>query len=479
MSSRHRLTEQQALAFIPAASDFDQLDADWLLKSVLVAFLNPSFTLYRRELYRYLAAATALHAYRHAPFWRERLHPYRDMIEGGQPFELDQLPLLNRTDVEKAGASIFVPGQGHFPSYTSGTTSGKSLMLLHSSQAREVLRKALSGFYGRAARARGQAQPGFLLKLAFQALGNEPPGRGGVLPVISKLNAGMEKALDLLDHSAAASAEMRIHTISGNPFDIVDLSLCAMARFGDRFAALRESVRELHTTGTYVSRHLRGWLEDTWRADLIDAISFSELPVFANSCLHCGHHHFHPFCTVEVVDSAGRPLAEGRGRLALTALYPTVSSTHLMRYEVGDYVERREVRCVNGLEGYRFLGRYKGSVKLRPDQSEADFLGICEVIDLLDDLPDINRPVLKHNVGYDEPLRDFKHWPLFELKNEGSGPLVLSVELKYPQHAFPARRDEVEALIRRRFAERLPWFAGADDARRLAIEFRNPRRFVI
>lgn len=289
----------------------------------------------------------------------------------------------------------------------------------------------------------------------------------------------MNKAIDRLRHNIADPASStRIAFISGHPFDVVDLTMEAMRQFGSDFDAVRAPVTQIQTTGTYVSPHLRDWIENAWQAPLTDTLSFSEAPVHASSCPDCGLYHFHPFCYAEAVDAKGRSIEQGRGRLLLTAYYPTAITTPIIRYDIGDFVERVQNGCPRGPMGYRFLGRVKDSVEIRPDQGSEWFLGASEIVDILDDLPDVNRPIPINNVGFNDFVRDQKHWPLYELTN-GSDGLKLYVQLRFPTRAFPSRVDELERLIRSRLQKTAPWLHVARHPEEFRIVFREPERRVI
>ena len=470
-----RISEQSALDFIPQSLNWRALDTEWVAKAVLISALNPSFTDYRKRLYSYLLGSTAQHAFEFSPFYAHHLEACRSMLVNDEPFVCEALPILTRAMMERSLADIPIQADDLYPSYTSGTTTGRSLMLLHADSGRQCMREILRSFKAVSPRTE-RKERGYILKLAFQAYGHKADV--DVLPVISKLNAGMEKAMDLLNPDSQNPGDVRISVVSGGPYDLVDLTLVAQDRFGASFERAAEHIKELHTTGTYVSTHLKSWLENAWQAQLYDTLSFSEMPIHATSCKHCGTYHFHPVCHVEILDSRGQPLDSGRGRLVLTPVYPTVQATHLIRYEVGDYLEKIRVDCRAGFHGYKFLGRYHGSVNLSPDQSEEEFLGIAEVIDLLDDLPDVARPRLRHNIGYPGKLRDSKHWPLFEIRNS-DGKLSLHIQLVYVPAAFPERTNELQALLRQRIARRLPWIMNIHDSRRVAIEFLPPKEVVM
>jgi hypothetical protein len=113
-----------------------------------------------------------------------------------------------------------------------------------------------------------------------------------------------------------------------------------------------------------------------------------------------------------------------------------------------------------------------------PDQGTESFLGAAEIVDILDDLPDVNRPVPINNVGFHDFVRDQKHWPLYELKNDGQR-LFLFVQLKYPTKAFPSRVNELRANLISRLAARAPWLHVIHDPERFQIIFREPERRII
>lgn len=472
-----KLAEQDALALIPAKFDVLNMDVDTFYKAVLVKLLNPGFHAYRERLERYLVGVTARFALQNSPFFARFYGDAATALQTVDDFRVERLPVLTRQDLVTAGDSLFASNELDLPSFSSGTTTGRSLSLIHSGRARENVRELFRRL--RARRRGGDAAPaqGFALKLAMLATGNDSESRQ--YTVFSKIVHGMNKAMDRLQHNATQpSASTRVAFISGHPFDVVDLTMAALRRFGDEFDAVRAPVQQIQTTGTYVSPHLRAWIENAWQAQLIDTLSFSEAPVFASSCPDCGLYHFHPFCHAEAVDATGAPLQQGRGRLLLTAYYPTAITTPIIRYDIGDYVERVPVECQRDPVGYRFLGRVKDSIGILPTQGSEDFLGASEIVDILDDLPDVNRPVPINNVGFSDFVRDQKHWPLYELTND-AGELKLYVQLRFPTRAFPERVNELEQLIRARLSAKAPWLHAAKDPARLQIVFREPERRII
>jgi hypothetical protein len=200
----------------------------------------------------------------------------------------------------------------------------------------------------------------------------------------------------------------------------------------------------IDTIGVYgwLSPRWRRWLEEIWGARIIEVFSMSELRSVARECKSGGHFHFDELPIVtEVLDPiSGLHTFEGQGELVVTTLFPFAQQQPLLRYATGDLVEI--IPCtLDPRLGFRWSGRLMHAAP----RTEMTYAGERRFMDLLDELPDVERSpddfetlglIPKGTVG----------WPCFWLERSTTD-LALHAVLRYQPEFFTARANEIERAL--------------------------------
>jgi hypothetical protein len=193
----------------------------------------------------------------------------------------------------------------------------------------------------------------------------------------------------LLESHDDQDVDPRCSVLSGLERCLRAFTVDTIARYPDGFGPT--ALRLVVSTSQYLTASWRARLESTWRAAVVDRFSVSEVFGGAAQCLQCGWYHFDPHVVPEVVGAtSGRLLSEGRGLLALTALFPFQQAQPLVRYLTGDLVDvTHEGSCRPGTTAIRPLGRASCGVA-EPD-SDRWLITPASVLEAVDEIPEVLR----------------------------------------------------------------------------------------
>ncbi len=242
--------------------------------------------------------------------------------------ELERWPIVTKPDVRSEPEAFLTrtPRGTDIPSLTSGTTGTPLQVWRPRSAFRELFRSSdlSKSWFGVPHWARRASFTGKLvvpLRSSRVWRINLP----GDQLVLSQYHLGSRTA----HLYAEALRRWRPWVLDGYASNLIDLA----AMFREQGISIR--VPLVVTTCEMLTASGRGLLERTFGGHVADKYGTSENIVFASECPAGSRHIFPNVGIVEVVDDAGRRIADGRpGRLVLTTL--TNDLMPLVRYEVGD-----------------------------------------------------------------------------------------------------------------------------------------------
>ncbi len=240
---------------------------------------------------------------------------------------------------------------------------------------------------------------------------------------------------------------------------LVDLKLITFALLEKNISPDSLFVRTLITTGEYVSPVWKSYLEDVWRAQLMERYSLSEIFGGAILCSRCGLYHVDALVVPEVVDPFTRtPIKSGVGVLVLTELYPFVQYQPLIRYWTGDLVEAVESECDPGAISFRFLGRAEFSIMSPEGHTPEVLITPVSLQDVLEDIPEVaKQPLFSHipalsDYELGEPLSDAK----LESGEDGRAEVRLRVGCQFNPLFYRERARYVENTVAERLLSENP-----------------------
>jgi hypothetical protein len=378
------------------------------------------------------------------------------------------LPVIERRDIEAAGAAARSTVATYaFTSYTSGTVSGRPLMIDRSTQEQAWLRR-----FFRALDEPSDEPPRLVLALATMHHGRRlgVPSRAYSFPVSLNGEAGCAQAVGLLDRTYPIDGEeRRITEVAGSLFGLQLLSgyLVASGR-----EDLTERIRAIWSGSGYVTRRAWSRAELEWGCRLTDRFSLTEMVLGASSCRDCGLYHFDLHGIAEVVEpNRDRPLSEGRGRLVLTAFYPFSQMTPFLRYATGDLAERVAVDCRQGVVGYRMLGRTASSLDVSAELGEPGFLAGGDVYEALDPIAEAARPLVGERFG--RAGQRIVGMPIYELRRDGDGVQVV-VELRFVPDLHPDAAERIRQTVETNLTAASPEGTELEGRGRLRVRLVGP-----
>ncbi|MDN5789781.1 MAG: hypothetical protein L0H25_02770 [Micrococcales bacterium] len=274
---------------------------------------------------------------------------------------LATLPMIDKEEIRAAGSAAQVRvGTVCNDVLTSGTT-GNPLVTVRSEREQEFI----TDFFTRQLRRRPVER--YMRGLQFTN-----PYHGHLISVPSSTHFHRVSVYDagsfeygrrtLLESHDDQDVDPRCSVLSGLERCLRAFTADTIARFPNGFDAT--ALRLVVSTSQYLTANWRARLESTWHAAVVDRFSVSEIFGGAGQCLQCGWYHFDPHVVPEVVGAtSGDLLSEGRGLLALTALYPFQQAQPLVRYLTGDLVDvTHEASCRPGTTAIKPLGRARYGV---------------------------------------------------------------------------------------------------------------------
>lgn len=281
------------------------------------------------------------HAWRHVPFYRERLDAAG--WSAGLVPSLEQLrgiPALTRRDLQDGEISLrstVVPQQlGNVQESRSSGSTGQPVL---------VLRTALDGLLWQANTLRDHQWHGRDLSLKLAAI--RAVAAGVADAPLGAMTAGWGPASEALcDTGPAALLSLGAHIDTQAAWlrrqapGYLLTYPSNLAALLDHFAATKEKLpglRAAMTVGETVHPWLRQQCREVLGVDIEDVYSSQELGYIALQCPVSGQYHvMAESVLVEVLDADDRPCAPGEtGRLVISSLHN--QAMPLIRYEIGDY----------------------------------------------------------------------------------------------------------------------------------------------
>jgi hypothetical protein len=303
---------------------------------------------------------------------------------------LKRLPLLEKEHIRAAGeAAQNRDGVVCDDVFTTGTT-GNPLITVRSDREQEFIAK----FFARVLRERPPAP-------RLRGLEFKNPYHGHLIRVPASIHYHRVSVLDVGSFEYGRRTLSRTHRderVEERCSILMGLERCLRAFTLD---TLREHPDGFPGTALllvvsysqYLTKAWRLRLERTWGAPVVDRFGISEVFGGASQCLNCGWYHFEPFVIPEVIGAhSGDVLTEGRGLLAVTALYPFQQAQPLVRYLTGDLVEvTHSSSCRPGTTAIKPLGRARYGVP-KPDSDEW-LVTPASVLEAVDEVKEIERSV--------------------------------------------------------------------------------------
>jgi phenylacetate-CoA ligase len=319
--------------------------------------------------FRQLAQVVA-HAADSVPFYRDRLSKLRSMDHDSIDLVgWRQMPLLRRSDVQRAGPTLYSTNGVHrhgesFPLVTSGST-GEPVATLGTEWTRLIWnaitlrqhiwhRRDLSCKF---AAIRFQNTPDGLLTKTNHA---ETWGTAtaGVVHTGPAVGIDIRNTIDVQAEWLARENPDYLLTYPSNAM--------ALAHHCLDHGLEVTNLRELRTFGESVDPRLGDVCRQAWNAPLVDSYSSQEVGYIALQCPSGdGYHIQSESLLVEVINEAGNPCeASEVGRVVVTTLHNFAMP--LLRYEIGDLAEvGPPCKCGRGLPVLkRILGRERNMFRL-------------------------------------------------------------------------------------------------------------------
>jgi hypothetical protein len=209
------------------------------------------------------------------------------------------------------------------------------------------------------------------------------------------------------------------------------------------------SVCKILSSAAFLTGRWRRIVERTWNARVIDVFGLSEVSDgVAVECLYCGGYHVDPIAIPEILSIEDpRPVRTGLGVLVLTSLYPFVQFQPVIRYWTDDIVEIMP-RCeVMGEAGFRFRGRRSQTVIQRVDGILECLLFPTDVVDVLDELPEVALEPETTVVGLKTRDIGYHKWSTETHVSDRVCSVIINVELKISPCLYAQQLDVLRERI--------------------------------
>lgn len=317
------------------------------------------------------------------------------------------LPRLTRAELDADIGQVCARGEAvDYFTATSATTTGQALLVPHAMAELNHLAAYADGLahpFG-APREDAPALAGMTLRLmpAGRLIGS-PSADGRTVVAAYETNGARENIFDLWDYIIGqvfvefptAEGSKPIDTIHATPaFGLILLTRYMQQRGIDPASS---AVRHLIVSGSWLGRHTRRWLEDSWNAAVHNTYSCSELTGAAvETPGRPGCYRFGAHVHAEVIDpDTGRHVAPGEeGRIVLSGTFPFHRAAVLLRYENGDWGRWLGLGD-DGFSEFQMLGRTRDILRFRDRQERPITLASIPVREALDGfgfVPKIPRP---------------------------------------------------------------------------------------
>ncbi len=306
------------------------------------------------------------HAAATVPFYADRLGEAAGLAPGDLTWEhWRQIPILERADVQEAGADLFttkLPGD-HGKTYdiaTSGST-GRPIA---------VKGTDLTGLYHGALNLRFQfwCRRDFSAKsAAIRALDGwreQAARQNKPVPWVQAHRSGPRYFFDITRPVAEQFEWLR--KLDPDYLLTHPSNLGALLQRSEDTGYRPSRLRDAGTTGEVVDPALRRECERVWGIPIKDSYTAEEVGMIALQCPEHAHYHVQAErLLVEILDAAGAACKPGEvGRIVVTDLHNFAAP--LIRYAIGDYAEvGAPCPCGRGLPVLsRILGRSRNMLVL-------------------------------------------------------------------------------------------------------------------
>ncbi len=273
--------------------------------------------------------------------------------------EFERLPIVNKTDLVRAGTRWANPHRGPVAFSTRGTSGDPLLVWLSAEEEEAYIVPTMRGF----------RWAGF------------EPGMTAMLmsPVWHRLAACEAHAIARLGGRCAffwgsmgpEYFESFLNTLretrpefvtSAAPFVLGLIRACGASL--DRLREATKSVRSISLVGLPLTPRMREYLRERLGVgDVFERAGTQEGAALDECAMHNTPHVHEDVCYLEVVDETGIPVAAGqRGRLLVTKL--STAGSIFIRYDTGDIAAFApgECACGSGFQRLKIYGRPESSV---------------------------------------------------------------------------------------------------------------------
>ncbi|WP_157790555.1 hypothetical protein [Bradyrhizobium japonicum] len=307
---------------------------------------------------------------------------------------------------------------------------------------------------------------------AYHGASTPMPSAAYILTVGAYDRSQAETAKNLLQRTFNfPGVESRVSALIG--FDILIKALTAyLVAEGVPLRSL--GVRQIYTTGGYMSPATKLRLAELWHANVHDRLSMSEIFGGATEMYAGGPWVFDVEAVPEVVHPTTlKPVRKGVGALLMTSLYPFSQMSPMIRYDTGDLVEVvDETSAFEGNLIVRFRGRRRRSI-INTDGEEVEPLVLStDLADTVEMWPDI---AITPHFTYikDKAVAEFVGKPHCELSaalSERAGSISIKLGLRYSPWLFPERATQIKTEFARTLIDRSPSLARGIQEGRLTLQ---------
>ena len=314
------------------------------------------------------AGALLDHAYRHVPFYRERLAQAGHLPgKAPTPEVWARIPVLSRAELQQAGDALFSPEipQGHGETYelsTSGSTGrplkARGTMLVQLLFDVLTLREHLwqrRDFNGTMAAIRSFPN----------GVADYPEGARNTL--WGRSMKGVFDSGPSVMLSIAATVEEQLDWLRRRRPDYLltyPSALRELLLYCRRRNVTIETLREVRTISEQLPQATRDLCREVWGLKVVDMYSTQEAGYLAFQCPEQPHYHVQSEAVLlEVLNEAGKPCGPGEvGQVVVTPLLNFAMP--MIRYAVGDLAEvGAPCPCGRGLPVLsRVLGRFRNTL---------------------------------------------------------------------------------------------------------------------
>jgi phenylacetate-coenzyme A ligase PaaK-like adenylate-forming protein len=344
-----------------------------------------------REFQKQALPKTIEHARNAFPYYRQSL----SSVDSASMCirDLGQIPILSKQDiVAHENELVWQPAPTDYLSFTSGTTTGKPLMLRRSHQEIEQFQNLWEQVLVSESESDSTKTQSIVLELRSNYHGITTASLSdGVMRMPCASDTHFNAAIRMMKESHVRDGnEAHVRSIRA-PLGVIErLTLFCMAK-GIELKDL--PIQQIAVNGHYVSTRWRRVIEEYWQAAVFDTYSLTEFPDNgAGVCDTCGWQHLLvPTAIPECVHPTSHtPVTEGPGVLLLSGLFPFSQRQLLLRYWTGDLIERGP-RCEMDDFSFKVLGRLTWSVVRESERDVEVLISSLSLFDALEEVPELDR----------------------------------------------------------------------------------------